>query len=342
MSKTLKDVAKLAGVDICSVSRTLSHHPLAMNLRTETRERIFEAAQKLGYRRNLFAACIRRGENPTIAIIMDEYLDKLPSAQRLMSGLLKVASEANYAIKLYSPDNLDQVLNNVLSYQIKMIVCSCLDRSFREQLALLCRQHALNLVFLYEHPHSGFPSFNSDNYGLMCECVEHVIQKGHTRIGFVCSNLFYNDWRYLQERYRAFIDTMKRHGLEPNMKWMLFPENMSDGVDELLDLPAAERPSVFVCVGDGLALDVQRRAFRRGMRLPDEVSVTGFGGDPYYDLNMVSLTTVIEDHERIGRSAVEYLLNGHTDLPLDEFGVYRCRGRFVERESVSDLRRQIG
>lgn len=336
MSITLKDVAKLANVDVCSVSRTLSKHPLAMSLREETRERIFEAAMKLGYRRNLFAASIRLGNNPTIAIITDEILLKHPYGVRLLIGFLESASDINYAIKLYNANNLEEVLNNILSFKIKMVLCASQDHSKREQLALLCRQHSLNLVFLYEHPHCGFPTFGSDNFNLMYAAVEHVILKGHRRIAFVCGE--YLKWFYMQERYNAYLAVLKKYSLEPDLKWIIFEIDPGDSVEKLLALPARERPTAFVCIGDGFALDTQRRAFRRGLRIPRDVSVTGFGGDPYCDLNVVPLTTVIEDHEQIGKSALQFLLEGKSDLPMDEVGAYRCKGKFVERESVFDLR----
>ena len=93
MAATLKDVAKLAPVDIGSVSRTLSGHPRAQKLRPETRERIFEAARKLGYRRNESAAAMRTGFNPAVAIIncANSVLSKYPSATRIICVILDAA-----------------------------------------------------------------------------------------------------------------------------------------------------------------------------------------------------------------------------------------------------------
>ena len=68
MTATLRDIAKLAGVNAGSVSRVLQNHPRARAFRPETRQRILEAAQKLHYRRNELAAAIRTGRNRTVAV----------------------------------------------------------------------------------------------------------------------------------------------------------------------------------------------------------------------------------------------------------------------------------
>jgi len=338
MATTLKDVAQLAHVDICSVSRTLSGHPLAKNLREDTRQRIIEAAQKLGYRRNMFASAIRSGYNPTIAIVTDKQVTKHNNCFRLYASLMEEASKVNHALKLYEISNLDSALDDILSYHIRHILCLSPQHDQRERLALLCRQHNLNLVFMYERQHDGFPAISSDNFQMMFSLVEHVILKGHRKIAFVCSE--YWNWFYMQERYNGFLAAMKMYGIEPNFAWLIFEQNPSQAVEKLLRQPESNRPTAFVCIGDGFALEVQRWAYRLGLNIPRDVSVTGFGHDPADDVTICALTTCIEDMTMIGQKALKLLLEGTIDLPVDEYGVYRCKGTMIERESVYDLNKE--
>ena len=117
MAATLKDVAKLAEVDIGSVSRTLGNHPRAQKLRPETRQRILDAARKLGYRRNQFAAAMRTGVNATIAIINsgDYSIGHSQSATRVLYGILDAAGASNYALKTYTDNDLPSCIEEILS-----------------------------------------------------------------------------------------------------------------------------------------------------------------------------------------------------------------------------------
>ena len=115
MAATLKDVAKLAEVDIGSVSRTLGNHPRAQKLRPETRQRILDAARKLGYRRNQFAAAMRTGVNATIAIINsgDYSIGHSQSATRVLYGILDAAGASNYALKTYTDNDLPSCIEEI-------------------------------------------------------------------------------------------------------------------------------------------------------------------------------------------------------------------------------------
>ena len=152
MAATLKDVAKLAEVDIGSVSRTLGNHPRAQKLRPETRQRILDAARKLGYRRNQFAAAMRTGVNATIAIINsgDYSIGHSQSATRVLYGILDAAGASNYALKTYTDNDLPSCIEEILSSQIKHVISMSTKNGKREETAFLCRQYGLNLVFVYE------------------------------------------------------------------------------------------------------------------------------------------------------------------------------------------------
>lgn len=153
MAATLKDVAKLAEVDIGSVSRTLGNHPRAQKLRPETRQRILDAARKLGYRRNQFAAAMRTGVNATIAIINsgDYSIGHNARAPRgCCTGILDAAGASNYALKTYTDNDLPSCIEEILSSQIKHVISMSTKNGKREETAFLCRQYGLNLVFVYE------------------------------------------------------------------------------------------------------------------------------------------------------------------------------------------------
>ena len=339
MAATLKDVAKLAQVDIGSVSRTLSGHPRAQKLRPETRERIFDAARKLGYSRNEAAAAMRTGFNATVAIIncATPDISISPSATGIIYGILTAAGAENYALKVYSDDDLPGCISQIQASQIRYVISLSTGNSKREETACLCRQAGLNLVFVYETAHGEFPSVASDNFQISKETVRYLASMGHARIALVCGE--YQKWRYMTERYNGYLAGLRESGIEPEFRMMICKADISGDLDEMLGRPAHQRPTAFFCIGDGFAMQVQRAAVRKGLRVPEDVSVTGFGDSNSAADALAPLTTVNEPFEQIGISAFQLLVRGDTDLPRDPDGTCRVPCRLVKRESVAKIRR---
>ncbi len=339
MAATLKDVAKLAEVDIGSVSRTLAGHPRAQTLRPETRERIVEAARKLGYRRNVFASAMRSGINRTVALINSsaESIATTPSALRVMSGVIQGASDASYALKTYTDADLPAVMEDILSNQIRQVLCITPDHGRREETATLCRQHGLKLAYVYETSHGEFPAVSPDNFEISREVVRYLASMGHRRIALVCGED--QHWHYMTEKYNGYLAGLKESGIEPQFSWMICSNNPGQGIDDLLELPAKSRPTVFFCIGDGFAMQVQRLAIRKGLRVPEDVSATGFGFTISGEDAIAPLSSVDECHVQIGQSAFRLLLGEKLDFPQEPDGTYRVPGIFIKRESVMDLRK---
>ncbi len=336
MAATLKDVARLAAVDIGSVSRTLAGHPRAQTLRPETRERIVEAARKLGYRRNVFASAMRSGINRTVALInAASDIASTPSALRVLSGVIQGASDASYALKTYTDADLPSVVDDILSNQIRQVLCITPDHGRREETAALCRQHGLKLVYVYETSHGEFPAVSSDNFDISREIVRYLASMGHRRIALVCGE--YQHWHYMTEKYNGYLAGLRESGIEPQFNWMICNNYPIRDVDAMLDRPAKSRPTAFFCIGDGFAMQVQRLAVRKGLRLPEDVSTTGFGFTISGEDAIVPLSSVDERHIQIGQCAFRLLLGEKPDFPQDPDGTYRVPGVFVKRESVMKL-----
>ena len=337
MAATLKDVAKLAEVDIGSVSRTLRNHPRAQKLRPETRQRILDAARKLGYRRNQFAAAMRTGVNATIAIINsgDYSIGHSQSATRVLYGILDAAGASNYALKTYTDNDLPSCIEEILSSQIKHVISMSTKNGKREETAFLCRQYGLNLVFVYETGHGEFPAVASGNYEISRETVKYLAAMGHRRIALVCGE--YQFWHYMTEKYNGYLAGLKESGIEPEFSLMICEADITPKLHEMLDRPPETRPTAFFCIGDGMAMQVQRMAIRKGLRVPEDVSTTGFGYTDSGENALSPLTSVNEMHENLGSSAFRLLIHGKLDLPQEPDGTYRVPAELIKRESVAKL-----
>ena len=336
MAVTLKDVARLAEADVGSVSRTLSGHPRAQQLRPETRERILDAARKLGYRRNIFAAAMRSKINHTVAVINTAgHIRMSPSALRVLSGIIQGASDAGYALKTYNDSDPASVIEDILANQIRHVLCMTPLHDKREQIALLCLQNDLKLVYVYETAHGKFPAVSPDNFNVSRKVVRYLAEMGHRRIALICGE--YQKWHYMTEKYNGYLAALKERGIMPRFEWMTCCVNPMNDIQVMLSLPAPERPTAFFCIGDGFAMRVQNSAIRMGLRVPEDVSMAGFGNEADQEDSLVPLSSVDEEHDRIGEEAFRLLINGQSDLACDPDGTYRYPGKFICRSSVADL-----
>jgi len=338
MNVTLRDVAQLAGVDISTVSRTLGKHPRSQSLRSETRARIFEAAQKLGYRCNTLAKAMQKGESSTVAVITP-VIENLPygsSALRVLYGILASASERNYALKLYFEEEIASAINDIRSSQIKLVICLSATSSKREEVAIYCRQHGLKLVYVYETSHAEFPAIAADNFTVSKEVVCYMVAMGHRRIALVCGE--YPAWHYMTEKYKGYIAGLQESGIEPEFQLMICQEDIREPVEKLLSRPQATRPTAFFCIGDGYAMQVQRVALQKGLCLPEDVSTSGFGNTFAAEEASAKLCSVDERQELLGASAFRYVVGEELNFFRESDGTFRIPSKFVLRDSIACLK----
>ena len=105
-------------------------------------------------------------------------------------------------------------------------------------------------------------------------------------------------------------------------------------VDTMLNLPPAERPTAFFCICDGYAMFVQRAALKLGLRVPEDVSVIGFGNSELGEAAVSPLCTIDEPYEALGQTALRVLLGQACDITPASPDRYLLPAPLICRESV--------
>ena len=329
---TIKDIAAAAGVNHCVVSHVLRNDSYAAKVRPETRQRIMELARKMGYRRNTLASAVRTGQVNTIAVILNfDALQNIPPASQIISGIMMETAVRKYSVKIFSESELTKAFQTIVEHRIGKVISVSVDHAVREKTAELAEKYGLDLVYAYERGHRNFPSVNTDNVEMTSRAVHFLAENGHKRIGLLCSPhaLFFQT-----ERHEGFLKGMKECGLKAEPRWIVCSENPDEALDPLLEKPAEQRPSAFVAVVDADAVRALNRAWKRGLRIPEEFSVIGIGDTESSRLAVVPVTTFRESLQDTGRLLVRMVLGDNPDFPPDECNVYRTHAKLIERESV--------
>ena len=328
---TICDIAEAAGVSACSVSWVLRNHPRSKDMNANTRQRILEAAAKLGYVQNQLAIATRTGQVNTIAVILNFNDMQDPAMNQILSGIMMETAERKYSVKVFSDSDLTGAFQTIVENRIAKVISMSIDALPREKTAELAEKFALDLVYAYERGHRFFPAVNTDNVEMTSHAVHYLAERGHSRIGLFCTP---HTHFFKIERHDGYLKGMEECGLSVDRRWIVCSDETDAAIDSMLDLPAGQRPTAFIAATVSDAVYAQHQAWKRGLRIPEEFSVIGIGDMESARLAMLPITTFRESLQDTGKLLVRTILGEKPDFPPDEFNVYRTHAEMIERKSV--------
>lgn len=316
---TLAEVAARAEVSLAVASKALSGKP---HVSEATRLRVFEAAEALGYQRRK-----RQSDAPTRQAIAAAF-DGFGSAYsaELFSGALQAATRGGVElIPTFLPGRREGLASRAwLDAQIAtgvqglfLVVAEIhpsLIEAVRETHFPMVAIDPMNTVG------DGLVMVGATNSAGAAEATRHLIERGHTDIGFAG---MYIPAEFSAERFAGFRTALEHAGLPLNRNWV-FPGTTDYEVGFDVGIRLAQmnpRPTAVVCVCDVVAFGVIEGARRGGIRTPEDLSVVGFDDQPHARWSSPPLTTVRQPLRQMGSIAVRTLLRLARGLEPDTFRV---------------------
>jgi DNA-binding LacI/PurR family transcriptional regulator len=310
---TIRDVARHAGVSVATVSRVLNDSPLVVE---PTRERVRAAVEELGYRLNATARNLSIGRAAAIGVIVP-FLTSPSVIERVRGVVERLRARPGYDLLLFDvevPEQRASAMRDLARGDrvagLLVISLSVADEDV----------DALDLpVVLVDAAHARLPRVVIDNVHGGTLAAEHLLAKGHRRIGFV-GDLPTNAYGFTssEDRRRGFRAALSGAGVEPLER--LGPHGREEAgalAAELLALP--DPPTAIFAASDLQAIGVLKTAEKLGARVPEDVAVIGF--DDVDLAEIVGLTTIRQPLRAGGALAADLLLaaieNG-LDEPVEE------------------------
>jgi DNA-binding LacI/PurR family transcriptional regulator len=289
---TMRDVASATGVSQSTVSRVLSGAPTAVPIAAKTRDRVLAAARDLGYRPNPLARGLRGMRTMLLGVIVRDITDPF-FAGAIEAGSIE-ASQRGYNIVLgHAHGRADEAIAlwRVLEARHCDAILLLGDMSDQPRLIDDLRGAHVPVVALWQGSRSdGIPSVSVDNRAGIVAVIDHLRALGHRRIGFAAGRSLGD----IQEREEAYVEYLTQLGEPPRDGYRQHARNDPPGGGEalaaMLELP--EPPTAVIAATDVLAIGVLHEAYERGMRVPDDLSVTGFDDIPLAAFTVPALTTV--------------------------------------------------
>ena len=333
---TIRDIADLAGVSIATVSRVLNDRP---DVAPDTRETVLQVVREHGFSTNRGARGLSSGRTGIVGLT-------LPLVNDVYFGpILSGASEALYeqdmrimlAPTLHEHDREVSLLERLMRGTTDGAILILPEESTEELLSLQKMGYPFVVVDPREQPPDGIPCVSAMHSAGAKLATEHLLELGHRRIGVVTGP---SGWYANEERFVGFRAAMAAAGLLPD------PAMIAEGD---WSIPRAERaaeqllvaddpPTAIFAFNDNGAIGTLNVARRRGLRVPEDLSIVGF--DDTFQAQIVSptLTTVKQPLAELGRMGVSLLTRLIEGQRLDALRI-ELSTTLVVRESTGPNRR---
>jgi DNA-binding LacI/PurR family transcriptional regulator len=315
---TIADVAKAAGVSVSTASVVFSGKTPVSDA---TRSRVLEAAQSLGYTGpDPRAASLRRGRSGIVGVVFEEYLGTAfldPVKTLMMDGLAEGVSPIGAGLLLLRDDDNEGREPTLTSAPLDAAVLVGCSGRLRESLAAI-RARGIPVVVIEGDAGDAVPRIDLDNREAQRQLASHVKSLGHEHVAVVTLPLS-------AERQRGWVTPdsvitvdVTRERLDAALT--VFPDAMAysaggSSIDEGLHAGreifartapgSPERTTAVIAQSDLLAAGVIRAAEEAGLRVPEDVTVTGFDGIVVDGLAPYALTTMAQPAASKGRAAGE-------------------------------------
>lgn len=305
---TIKDIAKISGYAIGTVSRALNNHP---NVSPVAREKILAVAEQYNFVRNTNAQLLKQ-QGRYIAILVKGV------SNVLLNSILEIIQE-----------HIGETI-----YTSSVFVLDEYDNEAKTALKIYYEKRPAGIIFLGGNPQRYESDFNkikvpcvlitnqaenvenknlssvgTDDVFAAEQITQHLIENGHTKIGVVGGDITNSE--ITERRYRGFLTAMQKNGIEfdfdkqyQTTKYSL--QGGSEGVQNLVE--KFKDITACFCMSDVQAIGAMRKLSDMGIDVPKDISITGFDGLEFTQFIIPRLTTVKQSEKNLAKKGLKTLL----------------------------------
>ena len=302
---SIKDIARLARVSHPTVSRALQNSPL---VKAETAARIQKIAAETGYRASAVARGLVTRRTRTIGLVTTTVAD--PFAGEVVYGIEESANDHGYAVILANsnadPERERKMVQALAERRVDGILVTS-SRVGARYVRLLKELMVPMVLVNDQYPGEFVHSVMIGNQEGMRMAAEHLIELGHRRIAYIGDRFGYQGDADRLAGYRAALEAAQ---IPPDAELVAHGDGKPGGAEGAMERLLALRhsPTAVCCYNDMSALGAMRTIRSHGLRVGEDVSVTGFDDLFFAEFTDPPLTTVRQPMRRMGRLAMESLL----------------------------------
>ena len=306
---SIKEVAKIAGVSIATVSRCVNN---PLQVKERTRDKVQAAILQTGYSPNTIAQSFRRGRTNIIMVVIPSVGD--PFFTDVIHGIRSVVAEHGYSIIINETNFNTMTAKDVgammVSRQADGFILLASIFPFGNEVLKGTDKHSVPVVIGCEtitKALATFPSVHIDNIAAAQEATNFLISKGHKKIAFMSGQ---KNSLLTKDREFGYRSAMDKAGLAIKGGWVVEGDLSITGAikdcRQLLEYP--DRPTAVFCANDEMAMGCLREIRNQELVCPDDISVMGFDDIRYASVAEPALTTISQPAQEIGECVAIRLL----------------------------------
>jgi LacI family transcriptional regulator len=310
---SIREVAAHAGVSVATVSNVLNRPEIVAQ---PTRERVLSSIRQLGYVRNESARQLRAGRSRTIGLVVLDVAN--PFFTDLARGVEDEANKAGLAVILCNSDDQErkekQYLELLEEHRVHGVLITPVAGA-GTRLAQLQRRGTPVVLVDSRSPYRGQCSVAVDDVLGGDIAVSHLLSAGHERVTYVAGPPAI---RQVADRLEGAQRAVIRAGRAPGDLDVIEASglNVAGGQKagaEIAAKPADSRPTAVFCANDLIALGVLQEMTRNHIRVPEDISISGYDDIDFAAAAAVPLTSVRQPRHQLGRTAARLLLDEASD-----------------------------
>jgi LacI family transcriptional regulator len=330
---SIRDVARLAGVSIATVSRAVNRIPTVDPVLAE---RVWRAIEQVGYLPNTQARALVSGRSRMLGLIVSEITN--PFFPELVQEFENLAVAQGYEVLIgstsYEPARTEALIRRMLQRNVDGV--AVMTFGIEEELVQKLVEREFPLVFVDAGPDLPNIRVLKVNYGEgIRQAVQHLAALGHRAIALITGPL---RLRSAVARRDAFLKSMAELGLKvPGAHIIEGNHTMEGGIAAMEALLASgPAPTAVLCSNDMTAIGVLHALYRTTHKVPEDISVVGFDDIHLSQFMLPPLTTVQMSCQDLAAAAVEALRAGiEKDHPKASKMEWPIATRLVVRQSTA-------
>lgn len=331
---TIKDVARLAGVSISTVSRVMND---SKPVSPESRRKVLDAIKKLDFKPNELARSLVMRRSNLIGVVIKDIA--ISYMAEIVRGIEEVGRMYNYDILLsssYGDIELEKrIIDFMFTKQVEGIILISEDAD--PEVVYMLKNNSTPYIQLDKfYDHSETYSVTVDYKEAAEKMTEVLIENGHEKILFVKE---YKNAKIGQEKLRGYKEIMEKNKLYPRditVDGVTDKEGYAYG-EEIWNIIEKEGITATFFSEDGLAIGFLNYCYDNDRKVPEEISVAGFGDIKVSSLYRPRLTTVREPYYDYGAVAIRKIIKQLKDkIEIDSSTV--LPSNIIERETVKNLK----
>ena len=309
---TIKDIAKICGCGVSTVSRALNNHP---DINPDTKAKIMEVVEQHNFIPNNSARNLKITDSRTIAVLVKGISN--PMFMKMIKVMEQGIMKKKYSLFLHHveehEDEVDVALELIKEKRLNGIIF--LGGQFthtKEKLDTLTVPFVLSTISFVEDTVCDFSSVSVDDVAESYKMVDYLCKQGHKRIAIITTPE--KDMSIGKLRYTGYVKALEDNGIELDKSIRFFMDEQVDyytmqngyKVAKTMMESGKDFTAIF-CIADTLAIGACKAFIEAGYSVPGDVSIAGFDGIDAADFYNPSITTIRQPVKELAEETVKLL-----------------------------------